>query len=116
MPRAQSAHAIVNCGFLYKLNCDNVVEDARIAYGALSTKFTRAPATEKYLVGKSLFTNDTLQGALRVLDGEMIVEEHRPEPTPEVRRYIAKALFFKVRIFIFICDIADNFYVFYQIW
>ncbi|XP_026741880.1 aldehyde oxidase 1-like [Trichoplusia ni] len=98
MPRAQSAHAIVNCGFLYKLNCKNIVEDARITYGALSTKFTRAPATEKYLVGKPLFTNDTLQGALRVLDGEMIVEEHRPEPSPEVRRYIAKALFFKVSI------------------
>lgn len=97
MPRSQSAHAIVNAGFLYKLNpTTNVVETARIVYGALSTKFPRAKATESYLIGKSLFTNETLQGALRVLDGEMIVEPNPPEPSVEYRRYIAKALFYKV--------------------
>lgn len=97
MPRAQSAHAIVNAGFLYKLHPNtNVVESSRIIYGGLSTKFPRAVATEQYLVGKNLFSNDTLQGALRVLDGEMIVEANPPEQSVEYRRFIAKALFYKV--------------------
>ncbi|XP_026741742.1 xanthine dehydrogenase/oxidase-like [Trichoplusia ni] len=96
MPRAQSAHAIVNAGFLYKLHPNtSVVESSRIIYGGLSTKFPRAVATEQYLVGKNLFSNDTLQGALRVLDGEMIVEANPPEQSVEYRRFIAKALFYK---------------------
>lgn len=99
MPRAQSSHAIVNAGFLYKLNsATNVVEEARIVFGALSPMFNRATATESYLVGKCLFTNATLQGALRVLDGEMIVVDNPPEPSVECRRYLAKALFYKVSL------------------
>lgn len=96
MPRAQSSHAIVNLGFLCKLKDSNIVEECRICYGALSEKFDRAVSTEKYLQGRNLFTNDTLQGALRVLDGEMIVEDHPPEPSVEYRRYLAKALLYKV--------------------
>ncbi|XP_075976857.1 uncharacterized protein LOC142977055 [Anticarsia gemmatalis] len=96
MPRAQSAHAIVNCGFLYKLNKTTyVVEEARIVYSALSANFLRATATEAYLVGKSLFTNETLQAALKVLDGELVVEPAPPEPSVEYRKHVAKALFFK---------------------
>ncbi|XP_022827163.1 xanthine dehydrogenase 1-like [Spodoptera litura] len=95
MPRAQSSHAIVNAGFLFKLNSSNVVEEATIVYGALSEKFEKAVSTERYLIGRDLFSNDTLQGALKVLDGEMIVEDHPPEPSIEYRRHIAKALFFK---------------------
>ncbi|KAJ8719329.1 hypothetical protein PYW08_011504 [Mythimna loreyi] len=95
MPRAQSCHAIVNFGFLCKLNDSNVVEECRIIYGALSEKFERAVSTERYLQGRDLFTNETLQGALRVLEGEMIVEDHPPEPSVEYRRYVAKALFYK---------------------
>ncbi|KAH9639141.1 hypothetical protein HF086_018209 [Spodoptera exigua] len=95
MPRAQSSHAIVNAGFLFKLTSENVVEEATIVYGALSEKFEKAVSTERYLIGRKLFDNDTLKGALKVLDGEMIVEDHPPEPSIEYRRYIAKALFFK---------------------
>ncbi|KAJ8719961.1 hypothetical protein PYW07_012004 [Mythimna separata] len=95
MPRAQSTHATVNFGFLCKLDDRNIVEESRIIYGALSEKFERAVSTEKYLQGKDLFNNDTLQGALRVLEGEMIVEDHPPEPSVEYRRQVAKALFYK---------------------
>ncbi|XP_063894693.1 xanthine dehydrogenase/oxidase [Helicoverpa armigera] len=95
MPRAQSTHAIVNIGCLYQVDATNVVQRARIVYGGLSSNFVRAIATETLLVGKSLFTNETLQAALKVLDGEMIVEPNPPEPSVEYRRFVAKALFYK---------------------
>lgn len=58
-------------------------------YGALAHKFHRAVSTERYLYEKPFFTNDTLQGALRVLNGEMIVEDHPLESSVEYRRYVA---------------------------
>lgn len=96
MPRAQSARAIINAGFLYKLSKCNTVKVARIVYGALSNNFLRATATEAYLVGKKIFKNETLQAAINVLDGEMVVEENPPAPSAEYRRHVAKALFYKV--------------------
>ena len=96
MPRAQSAHAIVNIGCLYKVNPDNVVKRARIVIQGLSSTFLRARATEAFLIGKHLFNNETLQGALQVLDGEMVVEENPPEPSVAYRRFVAKALLYKV--------------------
>ena len=102
MPRAQSSHAIVNLGFLVKLDDSNVVKEVNIRYGALSASFDRAVATERYMLDKPMFTNDTLQGALRVLESEMIVEDHPPEPSVEYRRYIAKALLYKVSDLMFI--------------
>ncbi|CAG4933306.1 unnamed protein product [Parnassius apollo] len=94
MPRAQNAHAIVNSGFLYKLHNNTVIE-SRIVYGGLSPKFVRAVNTEKYLVGKPLFTNDTLQAALKVLNEELIVTEDPPNPSVAYRRQLAFGLFYK---------------------
>ncbi|CAG4933330.1 unnamed protein product [Parnassius apollo] len=94
MPRAQNAHAIVNAGFLYKLYNNTVIE-SRIVYGGLSPLFVRAINTEKYLIGKPLFTNETLQAALNVLSGELIVTENPPNPSVAYRRQLALALFYK---------------------
>lgn len=95
MPRSQNAHAIVNAGFLYKLN-NNRVDHASIVFGGLSPKFIHAARTEYYLLGKNLFTNNTLQGALRVLQSELIVESNPPEPSVEYRKKLATGLFYKV--------------------
>lgn len=96
MPRSQSVHAIVNAGFLYKLD-DEEVQMARITYGGLSSTFVRAVATEKYLTGKDIFTNDTLRMALHVLKGELKVEENPPEPSVAYRKQLAINLFYKVK-------------------
>ncbi|XP_038212504.1 xanthine dehydrogenase 1-like [Zerene cesonia] len=96
MPRSQNAHAIVHAGFLYKINTyDDKVSDCRIVYGGLSTAFIRANLTERYLIGKKLFTNETLQGAISVLDKEMVVTENPPEPSVEYRRKLGLGLFYK---------------------
>ncbi|RVE48202.1 hypothetical protein evm_007156 [Chilo suppressalis] len=94
MPRSQNAHAIVNTGFLYKLS-NNIVLDSRLVFGGLSPAFTRATETEKYLDGKPLFENSTLQGALKILDKEILVEEDSPQPSSEYRKQLALALFYK---------------------
>ncbi|CAH0625212.1 unnamed protein product [Chrysodeixis includens] len=97
MPRSQSAHAIINAGFLYKMKSvsSNVVKDARIVFGGLSSSFVRATATEKFLAGRSLFTNDTLTSALKKLKEELVVVEHPPEPSVEYRKKAALGLFYK---------------------
>lgn len=102
MPRSQNAHAIVNAGFLYKLDNERV-QLARIAYGGLSPTFNRAGATEKYLTGKELFTNDTLRLALSVLNGELSVVELPPEPSAAYRKQLAINLFYKVKRYILYC-------------
>ncbi|KAF9416485.1 hypothetical protein HW555_006152 [Spodoptera exigua] len=95
MPRSTSYHSIVNAGFLYQLHNQNKVICSRIAFGGLSPSFTRASKTERFLTGKQLFTNDTLQSAVKVLNEEIVVEENPPEPSVEYRRKLALGLFYK---------------------
>ncbi|XP_012545633.1 LOW QUALITY PROTEIN: uncharacterized protein LOC101738607 [Bombyx mori] len=95
MPRSQSAHAIVNAAYLYKLNSNGTVIECRISYGGLSSQFTRAFATESFLVGKALFTNNTLQRALNILKNELVVTEMPPEPSAKYREKLALNLFYK---------------------
>lgn len=65
--------------------------------GGISGSFVRAFQTEAYLVGKNLNDNETLQAALAIMDSEV-----NPNPDPvlasvEYRKYLAKALFYKVK-------------------
>ncbi|XP_049874984.1 uncharacterized protein LOC126373065 [Pectinophora gossypiella] len=96
MPRAQSAHAIVNAGFLYKFSrFNNLIAEGRIVYGGLSATFVRAVRTELLLVGKNLFTNNTIQDAIKSLKTELIVPENPPEPSAAYRKQLAINLFYK---------------------
>lgn len=96
MPRAQNAHALVHAGFIYRINSANQVIGCRIVYGGLSPTFIRALNTERYLVGKILFRNETLQGAISVLKNELVVTESLPDPPVEYRWKVALGLFYKV--------------------
>lgn len=99
MPRSDSARGMINAGFLYKMKStsSNIVDSARIVFGNISPTFVRATATEKYLKGKNLFTNDTLTAALKTLDKELVVEENPGEPPVAYRKQAALGLFYKVR-------------------
>ncbi|CAH2233060.1 jg18404 [Pararge aegeria aegeria] len=57
--------------------------------------YREALKTEKYLTGKSLFRNETLQGAINVLKNELVVVESLPDPPVEYRRNVALGLFYK---------------------
>lgn len=104
MPRSQNAHAIVNSGFLYKLTPENKVVQARIVFGGLSPSFVRASSTERFLIGKPLFKNETLQAALNVLKAELVVTENPPEESVAYRKNLALGLFYKVRVAFLLLD------------
>jgi xanthine dehydrogenase/oxidase len=91
MPRHQNAHAIVNAG-----KPNNTIRSSRIVYCGLKPPYTRARDTERFLVGKNLFSNETLQGAIKVLQQEIVAIENLPEPPAEYRKQLAIALFYKV--------------------
>ncbi|XP_026741864.1 xanthine dehydrogenase-like [Trichoplusia ni] len=95
MPRSQNAHAIVNSGFLYKLTPENIAVQARIVFGGLSPSFVRASSTERFLIGKPLFKNETLQAAINSLKDELVVTENPPEESVAYRKKLALGLFYK---------------------
>ncbi|XP_063618136.1 xanthine dehydrogenase/oxidase-like [Cydia splendana] len=96
MPRGQSAHAQVNAAFLYEFHNDGeTVRSARIVIGGISATFVHASLTEEYVVGKKIFTDEVLQGALKVLEQELKPEEIAGEFKPEYRKKCALGLFYK---------------------
>lgn len=97
MLRAQNAHAIVNAGFLVKITSDSV-EECRIVYGGINPSFVRASNTESLLLRQKLYDNNTLQKVYKSLDEEIVPNDSPPDPTPEYRKNLAIALFYKVKI------------------
>lgn len=97
MPRNQNALAIVNSAYLIKLGKKNNIERASIVYGNIDPKFIHATDTEKYLVGKNIFTDENLQGALKMLSSELLPVDLPGEPSVECRKKMGLELFYKVR-------------------
>lgn len=95
-PRAQNAHAYVNAGFLYefKPNKQNL-RSATICFGGINPRFVHAFKTQNLLIGKNLYTNDTLQQALTSLDREINPDWILPDASPEFRKNLALSLFYK---------------------
>lgn len=95
MPRAQNAHALLQAGFLIKLEKD-IVMDARIIYGCINDKFVHAKSTETYLLNKHIFDNNVLQGAYKSLIAELKPTCKILDSSPEFRIKLAISLFYKV--------------------
>ncbi|EFA13013.1 xanthine dehydrogenase/oxidase [Tribolium castaneum] len=95
MPRAQNSHAHVNAGFFFKFSTDSILESATIVYGNINPTFIHASESEKLLAGKNLFDNNTLQQVFATLSKELITDVIPPDPTPEFRKQLAIALFYK---------------------
>ncbi|XP_065079502.1 aldehyde oxidase 1-like [Ochlerotatus camptorhynchus] len=104
MPRAQNAHAYVNGAFLVKFNeSRTTINSASVCFGGINPSFTHATATEKYLVGKNIFTNETIQTALKTLSAELNPDWVLPDASPEYRKNLAVSLFYK-----FVLNIASD--------
>ncbi|KAJ0176278.1 hypothetical protein K1T71_008452 [Dendrolimus kikuchii] len=95
MPRAQNAHAIVNAGFLFKMDTSNKVIASNIVFGNISPTFNTAKGTCNILNGTKLFTDMVLQKALRKLNDEIVPKESPPETSAYCRKMIALGLFYK---------------------
>lgn len=94
MPRAQNSHAYVNAGFLFEFK-NGIINSARLCFGGIAPEFVHASKTEKLLAGKNLYDNDTLQNALHSLTAEMNPDWVLPDASPEYRKNLAAALFYK---------------------
>lgn len=96
MPRAQNAHAFVNAGFRIEFNDDkSEIKAATICFGGISPTFIHADSTEKYLIGKNLFSNETLKEAVKTLKDELKPDWILPDASPEFRSNLAISLFYK---------------------
>lgn len=99
MPVAQNAHAVVNAGFLLELSNLQIIKSARVVYGGINPQFVHAVSTERFLVGKSIYQNATLQGAMRILEEEVRPDIlHAPQAKPAYRKGLAMSLFYKVMV------------------
>lgn len=95
MTRAQNTHALVNAGFLLKLNNHGEVQFINMVYGCINGSFNHATKTERYLKDKFLFDDAVLQTAFDYLNEEIKPDYVLPDAVPEFRRQLAIALFYK---------------------
>ncbi|XP_076232212.1 xanthine dehydrogenase/oxidase [Calliopsis andreniformis] len=96
MPRAQNAHALVNAGFLFKLDgTGHVLETPNIIIGGIHKQFLHASKTEKYLVQKSIFDRGVVKEAIRTLSSELDPDHVLPDYSPAFRKTLAEGLFYK---------------------
>ncbi|KAI8432028.1 hypothetical protein MSG28_004552 [Choristoneura fumiferana] len=101
MPRSQNAHAVVNAGFMFKFKRDTtIIEKVSLIFGSISASFIHASKTEALLIGKDLFTNETLQIAAKSLFDEILPEEAPPEPSAAYRRMLAVSLYYKAILYL----------------
>ncbi|XP_072923323.1 xanthine dehydrogenase/oxidase-like isoform X2 [Hemitrygon akajei] len=111
MPRNQNAHTYVSAGFRVKTRVSKekqLVESISMVYTGISEDFIHATATEKYLQGKDLTSNDTLQGALAVLDKEIIPDVSDPLLAGATyRKSLAQGLFYKFYLSLLSDDIIS---------
>ncbi|CAG9788121.1 unnamed protein product [Diatraea saccharalis] len=96
MPRHQNSLAIVNACFVVKVNSKtNVIDDAKLVFGNISADFIHATKTEVYLKGKNFLKDDTVQGAINLLNNEIQPKDIPPQQSPECRKKLAIGLFYK---------------------
>uniref|UniRef100_A0A1I8GJD8 FAD-binding PCMH-type domain-containing protein n=1 Tax=Macrostomum lignano TaxID=282301 RepID=A0A1I8GJD8_9PLAT len=97
-PRALNAHAYLNAAFNVSVDSANgytVTDRPRIVYGGVCDKFNHAVKTENYLQNKSLIDQETVNGAIKVLESELNPAEEATWSSPQHRRSLASNLLYK---------------------
>lgn len=61
-----------------------------------------ASNTESYVNGKNLFDRKVFRTALKILDAELHPDHVLPDASPEYRKGLAVALFYKVRVLLYL--------------
>ncbi|XP_004291798.1 PREDICTED: xanthine dehydrogenase 1-like [Fragaria vesca subsp. vesca] len=89
--------AIVNAGIrvhLEERGEDIVVSDASIVYGGVAPLSLSATRTKDFLIGK-IWNQELLQGALKVLQKDVILRDNAPGGMVEFRKSLTASFFFK---------------------
>ncbi|KAK6164152.1 hypothetical protein DH2020_001016 [Rehmannia glutinosa] len=100
--------AIVNAGMrvcLEERNHKWVVCDASIVYGGVAPYSVSANETKAFLMGKH-WKKDVLQGALRILEKDILLKENAPGGMVEFRKSLILSFFFK--FFLWVCHQMDG--------
>ena len=101
MPRSTNAHAVVNAGFLVKVDSsDNyrILEKPRIVFGGINKGFVHAKATEEFLLNRSMNDHDMFLEAMAVFAEELIPEDDPVLSSSLYRKQLSLCLFYKVII------------------
>lgn len=115
MPRSQNALAIVNAAFSVKFDGD-LIESISVVYGNISTNFNHAVNTEAYLKGKNLFNNQVVQGAINMLNKEIVPVEKPPAQSSWARKKLAIGLFYKVGLLMLELMMIDGWVIRKEPW
>lgn len=110
MPRSENANSYVNAGFLYQVENKKVLS-ARICFGGISPKWIHAKKTEKLMIDCDLYTNKTLQNALKQLADEVEPDRRLPDASPVYRKALALSLFYKSVISTCPSDLISDIYL-----
>ncbi|ONI13795.1 hypothetical protein PRUPE_4G245700 [Prunus persica] len=89
--------AIVNAGIrvhLEERGDSRVVSDASIVYGGVAPLSLSATRTKDFLIGKS-WNKELLQGALKVLQKDVLIKDDAPGGMVEFRKSLTLSFFFK---------------------
>ncbi|KAL8055486.1 hypothetical protein ABFS82_04G058300 [Erythranthe guttata] len=78
-----------------------VVSDTSIVYGGVAPCSVSVSETKKFLMGKS-WSKEVLEGALGVLEKEVVMKEDAPGGMVEFRKSLISSFFFK--FFLWVCD------------
>ncbi|KAL3850115.1 hypothetical protein ACJIZ3_011997 [Penstemon smallii] len=95
--------AIVNAGMrvlLEKTGKSWVVSDASIVYGGVAPYSLLANETKNFLIGKP-WNKEVLEGALKVLEKNIVMKEDAPGGMVEFRKSLTLSFFFK--FFLWVC-------------
>ncbi|KAJ8675993.1 hypothetical protein QAD02_011779, partial [Eretmocerus hayati] len=96
MPRAQNAHALVNAGFLFRVDKEGkILEEPNVIFGGIRPDFLHALKTERFLTGKNIYDITQLQQAFKILQSELNPDYVLPDFTPKFRKLLATCLFYK---------------------
>ncbi|KZV50307.1 xanthine dehydrogenase 1-like [Dorcoceras hygrometricum] len=100
--------AIVNAGMRVCLKEKDkkwVVSDASIAYGGVAPFSFSVNQTKNFLIGKQ-WNQELLQGALEVLEKDVVLKENAPGGMVEFRKSLVLSFFFK--FFLWVCHQMDG--------
>ncbi|KAK4384529.1 Xanthine dehydrogenase 1 [Sesamum angolense] len=100
--------AVVNAGmrvYLEEKDQKWVVSDASIVYGGVAPYSVSANETRKFLMGKH-WNKEMLQGALKVLEKDIVLKEDAPGGMVEFRKSLILSFFFK--FFLWVCHQMDG--------
>ncbi|TXG73327.1 hypothetical protein EZV62_001906 [Acer yangbiense] len=95
--RREDDIAIVNAGmrvYLEEKGEEWVVSDASIVYGGVAPLSLSARKTKEFIIGKN-WSQELLQGALKILQTDVIIKEGAPGGMVEFRKSLTLSFFFK---------------------